>query len=73
MNDFAIAIVSWSEKQAELYSVRRAVFIKERTASTSWPRTQKAARSEQQEWTAKEKSEEWPSCTTTAGAASGEK
>ena len=29
MNDFDIAIVSWSDKQAELYSVRRAVFIEE--------------------------------------------
>jgi len=33
MNDFAIAIVNWSEKQAELYSVRRAVFIEEQNIS----------------------------------------
>lgn len=29
MNNIAIAIVNWSDKQAELYSVRRAVFIEE--------------------------------------------
>ena len=29
MNDFVISIVSWSDKQAELTSVRRAVFIEE--------------------------------------------
>ena len=29
MNDFTIAIVSWSDKQAELTSIRRAVFIEE--------------------------------------------
>jgi len=29
MNDFDIAIVNWSDKQAELTSVRRAVFIEE--------------------------------------------
>lgn len=29
MNDFVITIVNWSEKQAELYSVRQAVFIEE--------------------------------------------
>ena len=29
MNDIDIAIVDWSDKQAELYSVRRAVFIEE--------------------------------------------
>ena len=29
MNDIVIAIVSWSDKKAELYSVRRAVFIEE--------------------------------------------
>lgn len=28
-NDFDIAIVSWSEKQAEITSVRRAVFVEE--------------------------------------------
>ena len=33
MNDFDIAIVSWSDKQAELYSVRRAVFIEEQNIS----------------------------------------
>jgi len=35
MNDFDIAIVSWSDKQAELYSVRRAVFIEEQNISES--------------------------------------
>ncbi len=29
MNDCVIAIVNWSDKQAELYSVRRVVFIEE--------------------------------------------
>ena len=29
MDDFTVAIVSWSDKQAELTSVRRAVFIEE--------------------------------------------
>ena len=35
MNDFVIAIVKWSDKQAELYSVRRAVFIEEQNISES--------------------------------------
>lgn len=35
MNDFVIAIVSWSEKQAELTSVRRAVFIEEQNVPES--------------------------------------
>jgi len=35
MNDFDIAIVSWSDKQAELYSVRRAVFIEEQNVPES--------------------------------------
>ena len=35
MNDFDIAIVNWSNKQAELYSVRRAVFIEEQNISES--------------------------------------
>ena len=35
MNDFVIAIVSWSDKQAELYSVRRAVFIEEQNVPES--------------------------------------
>jgi predicted GNAT family N-acyltransferase len=35
MNDFVIAIVKWSGKQAELYSVRRAVFIEEQNISES--------------------------------------
>jgi predicted GNAT family N-acyltransferase len=33
MNDFVIAIVNWSDKQAELYSVRQAVFIEEQNIS----------------------------------------
>ena len=35
MNDFVIAIVSWSDKQAELTSVRRAVFIEEQNVPES--------------------------------------
>ena len=35
MNDFDIAIVRWSDKQTELYSVRRAVFIEEQNISES--------------------------------------
>jgi len=35
MNDFDIAIVSWSEKQAELTSVRRVVFIEEQNVPES--------------------------------------
>ena len=35
MNDFDIAIVSWSDKQAELTSVRRAVFIEEQDVPES--------------------------------------
>jgi len=35
MNDFVIAIVNWSEKEAELYSVRRAVFIEEQNIPES--------------------------------------
>ena len=35
MNDFVITIVKWSDKQAELYSVRRAVFIEEQNISES--------------------------------------
>jgi len=35
MNDFDIAIVSWSDKQAELTSVRRAVFIEEQNVPES--------------------------------------
>ena len=35
MNDFVIAIVSWSDKQAELYSVRREVFIEEQNVPES--------------------------------------
>jgi len=35
MNDFSIAIVSWSDKQAELTSVRRAVFIEEQNVPGS--------------------------------------
>jgi len=35
MNDFVIAIVSWSEKQAELTSIRRAVFIEEQNVPES--------------------------------------
>ena len=35
MNDLDIEIVSWSCKQAELYSVRRAVFIEEQNVSES--------------------------------------
>jgi len=35
MNDFVIAIVNWSDKQAELTSVRRAVFIEEQNVPES--------------------------------------
>lgn len=35
MKDFVIAIVNWSDKQAELYSVRRAVFIVEQNVPES--------------------------------------
>ncbi len=35
MNDFVIAIVNWSDKQVELYSVRRAVFIEEQNVAES--------------------------------------
>ena len=35
MNDFVIAIVNWSEKQAELTSIRRAVFIEEQNVPES--------------------------------------
>ena len=35
MNDIDIAIVSWSDKQAELTSVRRAVFIEEQNVPES--------------------------------------
>jgi predicted GNAT family N-acyltransferase len=35
MNDFTIAIVSWSDKQAELTSVRRVVFIEEQNVPES--------------------------------------
>jgi predicted GNAT family N-acyltransferase len=35
MNDIDIAIVSWSEKQAEIASVRRAVFIEEQNVPES--------------------------------------
>ena len=35
MNDFTISIVSWSDKQAELYSIRRAVFIEEQNVPES--------------------------------------
>ncbi|MFC1603925.1 GNAT family N-acetyltransferase [Planctomycetota bacterium] len=35
MNDFDIAIVSWYDKQAELTSVRRAVFIEEQNVPES--------------------------------------
>ena len=35
MKDFDIAIVSWSDKQAELYSVRRAVFIEKQNVPES--------------------------------------
>jgi len=35
MNDFVIAIVSWSDKHAELTSVRRAVFIEEQNVPES--------------------------------------
>jgi len=35
MNDFDIAIVKWSDKQAELTSVRRAVFIEEQNVPES--------------------------------------
>jgi len=35
MNDFDIAIVNWSDKQTELTSVRRAVFIEEQNVPES--------------------------------------
>lgn len=35
MNDIDISIVNWSDKQAELYSVRRAVFIEEQNVPES--------------------------------------
>ena len=35
MNDFTIAIVSWSDRHAELTSVRRAVFIEEQNVPES--------------------------------------
>lgn len=35
MNDFTIAIANWSDKQAELTSVRRAVFIEEQNVPES--------------------------------------
>jgi predicted GNAT family N-acyltransferase len=35
MNDFVIAIVKWSDKQVELTSVRRAVFIEEQNVPES--------------------------------------
>lgn len=35
MNDFVIAIVSWSDHQAELTSVRRTVFIEEQNVPES--------------------------------------
>ena len=35
MNDFVIAIVSWSDKQAEVTSVHRAVFIEEQNVPES--------------------------------------
>ena len=35
MNDFDIAIVNWSDKQADLTSVRRAVFIEEQNVPES--------------------------------------
>ena len=35
MNDFDIAIVSWSDKQAEITSVRRAVFVEEQSVPES--------------------------------------
>ena len=35
MNDFAITIVNWSDKQTELTSVRRAVFIEEQNVPES--------------------------------------
>jgi predicted GNAT family N-acyltransferase len=35
MNDIDIAIVNWTDKQAELYSVRRAVFIEEQNVPES--------------------------------------
>jgi predicted GNAT family N-acyltransferase len=35
MNDFVIAIVHWPDKQAELTSVRRAVFIEEQNVPES--------------------------------------
>jgi len=35
MNDFDIAIVNWSDKQAELTSVRRTVFIEEQNVAES--------------------------------------
>ena len=35
MNDFTIAIVNWSEKQVEITSVRRAVFVEEQNIPES--------------------------------------
>jgi predicted GNAT family N-acyltransferase len=35
MNDIIVSIVSWSDKQAELISVRRAVFIEEQKVAES--------------------------------------
>jgi len=35
MNDFDIAIVKWSDKQAEITSVRRAVFVEEQSVPES--------------------------------------
>jgi len=35
MNDFFIAIVNWSDKQVELTSIRRAVFIEEQNVPES--------------------------------------
>jgi predicted GNAT family N-acyltransferase len=35
MNDFDIAIVNWSDKQAEITSVRRAVFVEEQNVPES--------------------------------------
>ena len=35
MNDFDIAIVKWSEKKAEITSVRRAVFVEEQNVPES--------------------------------------
>ena len=69
MNDFVIAIVSWSDKQAEVTSVHRAVFIEEQNV----PESIELDGRDPQEWTKKEKSEEWPCCKITAGKASAEK